>query len=485
MKQPKQPVAVAYNLIVIGAGAAGLTAAYTAAAVKARVALIEQDRMGGDCLNSGCVPSKALIRSARILAQAGRAREFGFNSIQIDFDFAGVMERVQRVINTIAPHDSIDRYTALGVDCYRGQAQILTPHSVTVNGQQLTTANIIIATGARPLVPPIPGIDAVGYLTTDSIWSLRQLPARLLVLGGGPAGLELAQCFVRLGSKVTLIETLPRILSREDPEVSELIAARFRQEGVEMLVQHQLTMCKTRNGEKIAVCTANGRAREIGFDALLAAVGRKANTENFGLEDLRIELSDRGTITTDRCMRTNYRNIYACGDVAGPYQFTHMAAYQAWHASVNALFGGIWKFKTDYAMVPAAIFTEPEVARVGLNEQEARANNIAYETTRYDLADLDRAIADETATGLVQVLTVPGKDKILGATIVGEHAAELITTYISAMRNNYGMKRIHNTIHIYPTLAEAGRFAAGIWRQAHAPRSLLGLAKLFHLWRRR
>ncbi|MBF8270280.1 MAG: pyridine nucleotide-disulfide oxidoreductase [Gammaproteobacteria bacterium] len=481
----KQPAAVDYNLIVIGAGAAGLVAAYTATAVKARVALIEQDKMGGDCLHSGCVPSKALIRSARILAQAGRAREFGFKSIQVDFDFAGVMERVQRVINTIVPHDSAERYTALGVDCYQGQARILTPWCVTVNGQQLTTANIIIATGARPSVPPVPGFDEVGYYTTDSIWSLRQLPGRLLVLGGGPAGLELGQCFVRLGSKVTLVETLPRILNREDPEVSNLITTRLRQEGMEILTQHQLRKCTVRNGEKIAVCAAaDGVEREIIFDALLVAVGRNANTEKLGLEELRIALTARGTIATDHCLRTNYPNIFACGDVAGPYQLTHMAAYQARLASVNALFGGIWKFRTDYAVAPAAIFTEPELARVGLNEQEASANNIAYETTRYDLADLDRAIADETATGLVKVLTVPGKDRILGATIVGEHAAELITIYISAMRNDYGMNRILNTTHIYPTLAEAVRFAAGNWRRAHAPRGLLKLAEWLHRWRR-
>jgi pyruvate/2-oxoglutarate dehydrogenase complex dihydrolipoamide dehydrogenase (E3) component len=485
MKRYAKPGALDYNLVVIGAGAAGLVAAYTAAAVNARVALIEQDRMGGECLYRGCVPSKALIRSAKLLSLRGRAGEFGFNSITVDFDFAAAMERVQRVINTIAPHDSAERYTKFGVDCYTGRARITTPYSVTVNDQQLTTANIIIATGSKPRIPPVTGIDAIDYLTTDSVWSLRQLPGRLLVLGGGPAGLELAQCFARFGSRVTLVELLPRVLGNEDADLSEWVTAKLRREGVQILVNHRLTSLQRRAGGTIAVCESAGHQVEIGFDCLVVAGGRRAHTEGYGVEELGIALTDQGTIATDRYLRTNYPNIYACGDAAGPYQLTHMAAHQAWHAAVNALYGGIWKIKIDYAIAPRAVFTDPELARVGLSEQEARSSQIAYECTRYDLKDLDRAITDETAEGLVKVLTARGTDRILGAAIIGEHAGEWIMEFTSAMRNHYGLNRILSTVHIYPTYAEAARHAAGNWKLAHAPRGLLKLSKLYHQWRRR
>jgi len=484
MKEFLKPKHVDYNLVVIGAGSAGLVAAYIGASARARVALIEDRQMGGDCLNSGCVPSKALIRSAKLLSQAKRATDYGFNSITVDFDFARIMERVQRVIKTIEPHDSIDRYTSLGVDCLQGHARITSPWCVEVNGRPITTSSIIIASGAEPYVPPVPGIDGTNYLTSNNVWSLRKLPERLLVMGGGPIGTELAQCFARFGSRVTQIEMLPRILTREDSEISGLITERLQQEGVKVLVNHQLKSINNNGTEKIALCEVNGNPVEIVFDELLVAVGRKARTENYGLEDLEIPLTAQGTISTDPYMRTCYKNIFACGDVAGPYQFTHTAAHQAWYATVNALLGGIWKIKADYTVIPWATFTDPEVARVGLNEQQAREKNIPYEVTTYDLADLDRAITDETATGLVKVLTVPGKDRILGATIVGDHAGDLITEYISAMRNNYGMNRILATIHIYPTLAEANKFTAGNWKKAHAPEFLLNLLKNIHQWRR-
>jgi pyruvate/2-oxoglutarate dehydrogenase complex dihydrolipoamide dehydrogenase (E3) component len=485
MKLYQRPRSFAYNLVVIGAGAAGLVAAYTGAAVRARVALIEKDRMGGDCLNHGCVPSKALIRSARMLALARRAREFGFNSVQLDFNFSIVMERVQNVVSRIAPHDSMERYRSLGVDCHAGHARILTPYAVAVNDTTLTTANIIIAAGSRPAIPAIPGIENTAYLTTDTIWSLRDLPVRLLVLGGGAAGLELAQCFARFGSRVTLIESRPRILASEDPEISSMLTEQLQAEGIRVLTGHQVLEFSRRDGEAIAACRSSGARVDIAFDKLLLATGRKARTENYGLEELEIPLTDHGYITTDAYLRTCYPNIYACGDVSGPYQFTHMASYQARHAAVNALYTGIWKSRTEYKAVPRAVFTEPEVARVGLNEQEAVAQNIDFECTRYDLADLDRAIADEAATGMVKVLTVPGRDRILGAMIAGEQAGELITEFSSAMRNRYGMNRILNTIHIYPTLAEASRYTAGAWKLAHAPAGLLRLSQLFHRWRRK
>ncbi len=481
----KKPKSFDRNLTVIGAGSAGLVSAYIAAAVKARVTLIEKHRMGGDCLNTGCVPSKALIRSAKILAQSKRAGEFGFKSITVDFDFADVMRRVHRVIETIEPHDSIERYTDLGVECIQGEARITSPYTVEVNGQTLSTRSIIIATGARPFIPPIPGIEEMEYLTSDNLWQLTELPRRLVVLGGGPIGSELAQCFARFGSTVSQIEMLPRILIREDPDVSERLENQFQKDGVTVLTAHRALSFQKRGGQKIVVCEHDGEEVEIEFDALLVAVGRKPNTEGFGLEDLGIATLKSGTIRTNDYLQTIYPNILACGDVAGPYQFTHTAAHQAWYAAVNALFGNFKKFRVDYSVIPWATFTEPEVARVGLNETEATEKGIAYEVSHYGIDDLDRAIADEEAEGFVKVLTVPGKDRVLGATIVGDHAGELITEYISAMRHGLGMNKILGTIHIYPTLSEANKFTAGVWKKAHAPEKLLRMLEWFHQFQRR
>jgi dihydrolipoamide dehydrogenase len=480
----KKPLKFDRNLIVIGAGSAGLVSSYIAAAVKAKVTLIEKHLMGGDCLNTGCVPSKALIRSAKILAQAKRANEFGFKQINIDFDFAEVMQRIHRVIETIEPHDSIERYTELGVECIQGQARITSPYSVEVNGQTLTTRSIIIASGARPFVPPIPGIEDIDYLTSDNLWNLTELPKRMVVLGGGPIGSELSQCFARFGCEVTQVEMLPRILIREDPEVSALVAQQFEKDGVRVLLEHTAKSFKQDAGRKIIVCEREGQEIEIEFDALLVAVGRKPNITGFGLEDLDIPINKAGTVQTNEYLQTIYPNIFACGDVAGPYQFTHTAAHQAWYAAVNALFGRFKKFKVDYSVIPWATFTDPEVARVGLNETEAKEQGIAYEVSKYGIDDLDRAIADEEAHGFVKVLTVPGKDKILGATIVGDHAGELITEYISAMRHGLGMNKILSTIHIYPTLSEANKFTAGIWKKAHAPKLVLKLVEWFHKFQR-
>jgi len=472
------------NLVVIGAGSAGLVTAYIAAAVRASVSLIEKDRMGGDCLNTGCVPSKTLIRSAKLLAQARRAGEYGFKNIRIDYDFADVMERVQRVIRTIEPHDSIERYTELGVECIQGEARITSPWTVEVNGRTITTRSIVIATGARPFVPPIPGIEEMDYLTSDSVWQLREAPRRLVVLGGGPIGSELTQCFARFGSEVTQVEMQSRILMREDPDVSEVVANQFRKEGVRVLVSHKAMEFRRGNGRKILVCEHDGSKVEIEFDALLVAVGRRPRVDGFGLDELGIETTAQGTIQTDEYLRTSRSGIYACGDVAGPYQFTHVAAHQAWYAAVNALFGRFRKFRVDYSVIPWATFTDPEVARVGLNETEAAEKNIDHEVTYYGIDDLDRAIADEEARGLVKVLTVPGRDKVLGATIVGYHAGELLTEYISAMRHGLGLNGILGTIHIYPTLSEANKFAAGAWKKDHAPQRLLQAVEWLHRFQR-
>ena len=472
------------NVIVIGAGSAGLVSAYIAAAVKAKVTLIEKHRMGGDCLNTGCVPSKALIRSAKFLSHVNRAAEFGMRQATVDYEFADVMERVQRIINEIEPHDSVERYSALGVECIAGEAKILSPWEVRVNGKVLTTRSIVIAAGARPFVPPIAGIEQVGYLTSDSVWNLRQLPARLVVLGGGPIGCELTQTFARFGSKVTQVEMLPRIMIREDPEISDMVLARFRAEGVDVKLEHRAKQFLVENGEKILVCEHKGQEIRIPFDAVLVAVGRIANTAGYGLEELGIPVTKQRTVETNGFLQTIYPNIYACGDVAGPYQFTHTAAHQAWYAAVNALFGSLRKFRADYGVIPWATFTEPEVARVGLNETEAREKKIPYEVTTYGIDDLDRAIADSEAHGLVKVLTTPGKDKILGVTIVGEHAGDLIAEYIMAMRHGIGLNKVLGTIHIYPTLAEANKYVAGNWKRAHAPQRLLKWVERYHAWRR-
>lgn len=469
------------NLIVIGAGSAGLVTAYIAAAVKAKVTLIEKHKMGGDCLNTGCVPSKALIKTAKTVHLQQRAESLGLKRIAVDFDFSAVMERVQRVIRQIEPHDSMERYGQLGVECIQAEARLVSPWEVEFNGQRLSARKIVIATGARPFVPPIEGLAEVGYLTSDTVWDLREQPARLIVLGGGPIGCELTQAFARLGSQVTQVEMLPRIMIREDEEVSREVQQRFVAEGIDVRVDTKAKAVRVVDGEKRLVCeTAQGEV-EIVFDQILVAVGRIANVKGFGLEELGVRA--QRTVETNEFLETNFPNIYACGDVAGPYQFTHTAAHQAWYAAVNALFGEFKKFKVDYSVIPWATFTEPEVARVGLNEQDAKEQGIDYEVTTYGIDDLDRAIADEDAHGFVKVLTVPGKDRILGVTIMGEHAGDLIAEYITAMKYGLGLNKILGTIHIYPTLAEANKFAAGEWKRAHAPERLLRWVEKFHHWR--
>jgi len=475
------------NLVVIGGGSAGLVTAYIAAAVKAKVTLVEQHALGGDCLNTGCVPSKALIRSARFLAQVRRSADFGIHTARADFDFAQVMDRVQRVIATIAPHDSVERYTGLGVDVALGRARIVSPWQVeitTAGGQvqTLTTRAIVIAAGARPFMPPIPGIDLVDALTSDTIWQLRTRPQRLLVLGGGPIGCELSQAFARLGCTVTQVEMAPRLLVREDPEVSSAVADGLAADGVQLLLGHQATRFERVDGQKWLVASHQGQPVRIGFDALLVAVGRSANLKGYGLEELGVA-TDR-TVSVNGYLQTSIPNIYAAGDVAGPWQFTHAAAHQAWYAAVNALFDPFKKFSVDDRVIPAATFTEPEVARVGLNEQEAAERHIPVEVTRYGIDDLDRAIADSAAHGFVKVLTVPGKDRILGVTIVGEHAGELLAEYVLAMKHGLGLNKMLGTIHTYPTMGEANKYVAGEWKRAHAPQQLLAWVQRFHTWRR-
>jgi pyruvate/2-oxoglutarate dehydrogenase complex dihydrolipoamide dehydrogenase (E3) component/uncharacterized membrane protein YdjX (TVP38/TMEM64 family) len=479
------------NLIVIGGGAAGLVSAYIAAAVKAKVTLIETHKMGGDCLNYGCVPSKALIKSAKMAHHIRNGEHYGLNTGTPDFSFRKVMARVHEVIRTVAPHDSVERYTSLGVEVLQGYARITDPWTVEIKlddgtMQTLTTRSIVIATGARPFVPPLPGLEEVGYVTSDTLWStfaeLDEAPQSLVVLGGGPIGCELAQSFARLGSKVTQIEMASRIMIREDSEVSELARASLTTDGVEVLTDHKAVRCEKEGNHKYIVVEHDGKTRRIEFDALICAVGRSARLKGFGLEELGIPT--QRTVTTNDYLETLYPNIFAAGDVAGPYQFTHTAAHQAWYAAVNALFGDFKKFKVDYSVVPWSTFIDPEVARVGLNEQEAREQGIAYEVTKYGIDDLDRAIADGTAHGFVKVLTVPGKDKILGVTIVGEHAGDLLAEFVLAMKHGLGLNKILGTIHTYPTLAEANKYAAGEWKRAHAPQKVLAWLERYHAWKR-
>ena len=479
------------NLIVIGGGAGGLVSAYIAAVVKAKVTLIEAHKMGGDCLNYGCVPSKALIKSAKVAHQMKYGSKYGLIDTDSAFSFKSVMARVHAVIAAIEPHDSVERYNDIGVEVLQGYAKIINPWTVeiAINGgsvQRLTTRSIVIATGAAPFVPPLPGIATSGYLTSDTLWdafaALDAIPKRIVVLGGGPIGCELAQAMQRLGAAVTQIEMADRLLIREDAEVSSFARSALEADGVRVLTSHKALRFEVQGEHKMIVVESNSQETAIPYDAIICAVGRSARLAGYGLETLGIPTNR--VIETNEYLQTIYPNIYAAGDVAGPYQFTHVAAHQAWYAAVNALFGDFKKFKADFSVIPAATFIDPEIARVGLNEQDAKAQGIAFEVTKYGIDDLDRAIADSSAEGFVKVLTVPGKDKILGVTIVGTSAAELLAEYVLAMKHGLGLNKILGTIHTYPTMSEANKYVAGEWKRAHQPTKLLAFVKRFHDWRR-
>ena len=475
------------NLVVIGAGSAGLVSALIAATVKAKVTLVEANKMGGDCLNTGCVPSKALIKSAKVAEQMRHADRYGLKPVEPEVPFRATIERVMGAIRTIEPHDSVERYTGLGVDVVEGYGRVVDPWTVEIarkdgGVQRLTTRAIVIAAGAGPLIPSIPGLETSGYLTSDTMWdalaTMDRAPARVAVLGGGPIGCELSQALARLGSQVTQVEMADRVLGREDPDVSLEAQTALESSGVNVLTAHRALRVET--GKLIA--EHGGAEVEIAFDTLIVAVGRAARLSGYGLEDIGIDTAK--TVVTDEFLATKFPNIYAAGDVAGPFQFTHTASHQAWFASVNALFGQFKRFKADYRVIPAVTFLDPEIARVGLNEAEAEAQGVAYEVTRYELGGLDRAIAESETQGFVKVLTPPGKDTILGATIVGAHAGELLAEYVLAMKHKLGLNKILGTIHSYPTLAEANKFAAGEWKKKHKPETLLSLVERYHTWRR-
>ena len=483
-KNFNKPKSFDYNMVAIGGGAAGLVTSYIGAVTGAKVALIEKNKMGGDCLNTGCVPSKALIKTAKIVHQAGNAKKYGLTNTSIEFDFKNIMKRVHDVIAKIEPHDSVERYTNLGVDCIEGSAKIISPWEIEVNGKIITTKNITIATGASPFIPPIKGIDNIDILVSENLWELEELPKKLIVLGAGPIGLEMAQSFNRLGSEVTLVEMSERILIKEDPEVSELISEKLEKEGVKILTEHKAIEFKDNDKQKILIAKNNDQEIELIFDKILIAVGRKPRTKGFGLEDIGVELKSNGTINTNIFLQSNFPNIYACGDVAGPYQLTHTAAHQAWYCAVNGLFGTFKKFKVDYSVIPWATYTDPEVATVGKNEITCKAENISYEVTTYGIDDLDRAIADSEDRGFVKVLTKPGTDKIIGATIVGQNASDILIEFIAAMKHGFGLNKILGTIHTYPTMGEANKYLAGEWKKARKPKKLLKWVEKFHRFNR-
>lgn len=492
MKKNKKPRKFDRNLIVIGAGAAGLVSAYIAAAVKAKVTLIEASRMGGDCLNTGCVPSKTLIQCARVAQQVRGAAEFGVHTAQPQVDFPAVMRRVREAIARIEPHDSAERYAGLGVEVIAGRARLIDPWTVEIalnsGGRQILTARaVILATGAEPVVPDLPGLARVPHVTSDTLWDkftqLQQLPRRLLVLGGGAVGCELAQAFARLGSQVTLVEMAERLLPMEDREASMLVAESLRADGVRLFTGRRVSAFETlERGDATVYRALLANGEPLDFDQLLLALGRRPRVSGFGLEELGIAAEEK--LVLNEYLQTRYPHILAAGDLAGPYQFTHMAAHQAWYAAVNGLFGDLKKFRVDYSLVPRAVFVDPELASVGLSEQQARERQIPFEVTRYGLDDLDRAIVDGKARGFVKVLTPPGRDKILGVTIVGEQAAELIAEFVLAMKHGLGLNKLLGTIHIYPSMAEANKYLAGAWKRAHAPEKLLRLLRRFHDWRR-
>lgn len=479
-----RPARFDYNLIVVGGGSAGLVTSYIAAALQAKVALVERDKMGGECLNTGCVPSKALIRSSRLLANARDSTHFGIERMHAEFQFQDLMARIRRVIAAIAPHDSVERYEKLGVDCIAGEARVVSPWEVEVDGRRLSARALVIATGSQPVVPPLPGLQGINYLTTDTLWGIDRLPPELLVLGGGPIGCELAQAFQRIGSKVTLVEMAPQLLGREDEDAATEVEKALRErDGVLVATSCKALHCEGDGESGFLVCERDGREVRFRFDRLLLALGRRPNVNSAGLEELGVALSKKGAVVTDPFLRTNYPSVSVCGDVAGPYQFTHVAAHQAWYASVNSLLRPFWSFRADYSVIPWCTFTDPEVARVGLSEAEVEEQGTDVEVTRYDIADLDRAITDEEAKGFVKVLTDRGSDRIRGATIVGSHAGDMIAEFVLAMKHGIGLNKLLGTIHVYPTMMEANKYVAGAWKRAHSPEKLLRWLRRYFSWR--
>ncbi|MGO2133440.1 MAG: FAD-dependent oxidoreductase [Halomonas sp.] len=486
-KRYRRPTHFEQDIVVIGGGSAGLVASYIAAAVKARVMLVERERLGGDCLNTGCVPSKALIRAARSVSDIRRAPRYGVQAGEPCVNFAEVMSHVHQAIREVEPHDSRERYEGLGVEVVEGNARLEDPWRVRIGERVVTTRHVIIASGARPRIPDLPGLEDIEVLTSDNLWQLTELPKRLVVLGGGPVGCELSQSFARLGSAVTLVVRGKQLLPREDADVADEVVRGLAQDGVTLALGTRALRVIAKgaeDGAHLLQVERDGEAQCLAFDQLLVAIGRKANVTGLGLEALGVALRDDGTLSVDESLCSVLPNVWACGDVTGPYQLTHASAHQAWHATVNALFGEFKRFRASYRAMPAVTFTAPEVARVGLNEHEAKQQGIDHEITRYSLSELDRAIAEGERGGFIKVLTVPGKDRILGATLVGEGAGEMLAEFTLAITHNIGLNKILGTVHPYPTRSEAVKATAGVWKNAHKPERVLDWLKRYFAWRR-
>jgi pyruvate/2-oxoglutarate dehydrogenase complex dihydrolipoamide dehydrogenase (E3) component len=445
-----------YNLVVIGAGTAGLVTAAGAAGLGAKVALIERELLGGDCLNVGCVPSKGLISAARAMRSVRYAGQFGVHGARgARVDFSHVMERMRRLRARIGPHDSATRFSDLGIDVYFGQGTFKGSNSVQVGDQTLDFKRAVIATGARASAPPIPGLDSVEYLTNESIFSLTELPRRLGVIGAGPIGCELAQSFALFGSEVYLVEATHGILPREDPDAAKIVQAAMVRDGVNFLCCSRNTEVKPGDNDTIRLTLdSHNKNYDQTVDELLVAVGRAPNVDNLGLEKVGVEFDKLGVQVNDRLQTTN-PNIYAAGDICSPYKFTHAADFMARIVIQNALFMG--RAKASSLVIPWATYTSPEIAHVGLYPKEAEEKGIAIQTFTQEFSDVDRAILEGETEGFVRVHSQQGTDKILGCTIVAKNAGDMISEVALAMTHGLGLKKIASTIHPYPTQAEAIR----------------------------
>lgn len=476
-----EPTSFEYNTIVLGGGSAGLVAGYTTSTLQGKVALVERHQMGGDCLNTGCVPSKSILRSAKFVADIKNFASYGLSNANYELEFNNVMARVHDKISIIEPKDSVARYTELGVHCEQGDAVVLSPWEVNVNDKILTAKNIIIATGATPALPNITDLDQVPYFTTDTIWSLTELPKKLLIIGAGPIGCELGQAFARLGSKVTIAYNQPTILPNEDEAAAKLVEASLLKDNVLLLTNFNSDKFINDFDNYSLVGSQDAVFTTISFTHLLIATGRKANIG--GLEILNLDLDEKGRIATNDTLQTKYPNIYACGDVTSSMQYTHTASHQAWYAAFNALFHPLKKFKCTLDNIPRAVFTDPEITSLGITEKQAIEQGIAHQVTTFPMDDIDRAITDNATIGFIKVITPANSDKILGVCIVGEHASELIAEFVLAKTNGLGLNKILKTVHIYPTRSEINRMVAGKWRRSKLTKRTLDLLKKFQSWR--
>lgn len=477
-----------YNVIVIGGGSGGLVASLVASSLRAKILLIEKHKMGGDCLNTGCVPSKTFLKSARRVYEIQNSGKLGIKSGSCEFEFSHIMERVQSVIKMIAPKDSKERYEGLGVKCVKGEAHFEGLHTVRAAGQSFTAKSFIIATGASPFVPPIQGLNQVDYLTSDTLWNLRKKPEKLVIIGGGPIGLEMAQGFNRLGISVTLVESAPQVMGREDPDVAQWIGDKLKSEGVEILTSVKIEEVKKENGRATLHFRHQLQDKQIPFSHLLVATGRKASVRGLGLEGLGVRLTKNSTIETNGFMATNHSHIYACGDVTGPFPFTHSASYQGTLAAIHALFSPLSRLpfvnlKASYTGLPWCTYTDPEVARCGLNETMAREKNISHEVIYLPLKELDRALTDGREEGFIKILTKKDSDKILGMTAVGAEAGNWTGEFVLAINQNIGLNQILKTVHAYPTLTEAAPRVAALWKKQQTSEKALRLLQKFHKWR--